>query len=340
MKSTYTNLEYQNKTYKEKYRKGLKATTIRENIRKIKENFAKGENLDICLNGVIISICEFQIEPPLFLNVEHDFPYIKVHFEIEGHSEYSPINSESIPVVIKNGHYNFFYLPKVNGTLTYNTPTRKSLEIVVTEAYLKNVFKNNFNKVSKDFGKALNGQIPFKMFTNGKEISSALLLIISDIISCSYQKEIKQVYLESKVKEVFSYLFSELSTESTEKKHLKPNNNECKQIINAEKILRQYIGESITIKELSVLSGMNQNKLKRHFKSAFGKPIFKYLTELRMETAKKMLIKNNMNVSEVAYAVGYKNHQHFTHAFKRKFNYLPRDLKTKTLLGGDLNNQL
>jgi AraC-like DNA-binding protein len=48
-----------------------------------------------------------------------------------------------------------------------------------------------------------------------------------------------------------------------------------------------------------------------------------------MEKVRNMLMEERMNVADVAYAVGYKNPQHFTTAFKRKFNILPSDLKKK-----------
>jgi AraC-like DNA-binding protein len=46
-----------------------------------------------------------------------------------------------------------------------------------------------------------------------------------------------------------------------------------------------------------------------------------------MEKAKEILSKRGMNISEVAYEVGYKNPQHFTVAFKKYFGYVPSKLK-------------
>ena len=127
-------------------------------------------------------------------------------------------------------------------------------------------------------------------------------------------------------------MFSEINSSGVEKKELKPSEDEVKQIVKAEKILRNNLDKPFTIDDLAVETGINRNKLKRNFKNIFGKPIFTYLTDLRMEKAKKMLVENSMNISEIAYAVGYKNPQHFTNAFKKRFNYLPSDLRKKGLL--------
>ncbi|MCD8538528.1 MAG: helix-turn-helix transcriptional regulator [Leadbetterella sp.] len=46
-----------------------------------------------------------------------------------------------------------------------------------------------------------------------------------------------------------------------------------------------------------------------------------------MEKAREMLETTDLNVSEVAEKVGYKNPQHFSTAFKRKYGVLPSSLK-------------
>ncbi|SIS85952.1 AraC-type DNA-binding protein [Zobellia uliginosa] len=100
------------------------------------------------------------------------------------------------------------------------------------------------------------------------------------------------------------------------------------QKLYAESVLKKNLQNPPTILELSVITGINQFKLKQNFKWVFGKPIFTYVTELRMEEAKKLTRDEGCTISETAYRVGYKNPQHFTAAFKRKYNYLPSRLKT------------
>ncbi len=126
-------------------------------------------------------------------------------------------------------------------------------------------------------------------------------------------------------------LFSEIKN----KKKNKPANikkNEYEQIIKAEQLIADNLENPPTIEKLSKLTGINQHKLKTQFKLVFKEPIFSYITQLRMEKAKKLLLENDLTVSEVAYAIGYKNPQHFTAAFKKRFNYLPSSLKQKQVI--------
>ena len=75
--------------------------------------------------------------------------------------------------------------------------------------------------------------------------------------------------------------------------------------------------------------GTNQQTLKKGFKELFGTTIWGYYNNLRMETAKDLLINQEKSIAEVADNIGYKNPQHFTVAFKKKYGILPSILKYK-----------
>ena len=79
--------------------------------------------------------------------------------------------------------------------------------------------------------------------------------------------------------------------------------------------------------ELVELSGLNDFKLKRGFKELFGTTVFGYLFDLRIERAQEMLREGKQSIAEISFHIGYKNPQHFTAAFKRKFGYLPSEIK-------------
>ena len=51
-----------------------------------------------------------------------------------------------------------------------------------------------------------------------------------------------------------------------------------------------------------------------------------------MESAHHYLSEEKKMVNEAAFLVGYKNTQHFTSAFKKKYNILPRSLNKEVSL--------
>ncbi len=307
----------------------IKTNDFTERKIDVQNSFATIKYKEILLNNAVVVIRSDNITPPLHMDVRYDYPFIKLHFELEGDSNYIPNDSNSLEVSINKCEYNLFYLPKVNGTLSYFEPNRKSLEIMISEEFLINTFHSGFDKISSSFGKALKNKKAFKLFEVSQSIPSALMFVVNDILNCSYQKEIKEIYLESKIKEIFSYLFANLNKKKPTQYAHKLTEEERKQVFLAKKLLLDYLDKTLTIKTLANMAGTNDYKLKRNFKLLTGKPIIAYLNDMRMEKARTMLIDENINIADVAYAIGYKNPQHFTTAFKKKFNYLPSDIKKK-----------
>jgi len=94
----------------------------------------------------------------------------------------------------------------------------------------------------------------------------------------------------------------------------------------ARALIGQNLQSPCSLIELAHKVGLNDFKLKKGFKAAFGTTVFGYLADLRMEKAKKMLADAH-SVSEVAHEVGYKNAHHFAVAFKKRFNLLPSQMR-------------
>ncbi len=326
MKSVLKSTSFAKKTIVREFPKGFKNSALREEIVVSNSSLVKGEAREIYLDGVNISIRNAKVAPPLIIDVEHDFPFLKIHFEIEGSSIYTPKNKDSVVVNIPNGHYNFFFLPKVKGSLQYDSTVRKTLEIVFTKDYLIRVFGKYFKEVSSDFGNALEKNIPFIMWKHSKLITTQLHNIIDSIIKCNYEEGIKKAYLESKITEILTIFFDNLKNKkSVTEITLQPK--EHSKIVYAETILHKNIQKPPTISELAIITGINQFKLKQNFKIAFGMPIFAYITKLRMEKAKALIEEKGYTIAETSYAVGYKNPQHFTTAFKKFYNCLPSSFK-------------
>lgn len=77
---------------------------------------------------------------------------------------------------------------------------------------------------------------------------------------------------------------------------------------------------------LSKQFGMNTNKLMALFKRLFGKSIFEFIGEMRMDYAQAQL-RQGARVTDVARDLGYKNPNHFSTAYKRKFGTVPSQVR-------------
>ncbi|MDD4538867.1 MAG: helix-turn-helix transcriptional regulator, partial [Lentisphaeria bacterium] len=69
--------------------------------------------------------------------------------------------------------------------------------------------------------------------------------------------------------------------------------------------------------------------LSRVFNSESGFSLSEYLTMVRMNQAKTLLLDGRMNVSEIADAVGYEDSGYFSKVFKRHFGCSPSSMSCK-----------
>ncbi|MBK0369242.1 helix-turn-helix domain-containing protein [Flavobacterium agrisoli] len=296
----------------------------------LNENGIEGCITDISLNGVHLVSRDIRIANGNYaVQIEHDFSFIKLHFEMEGDNRYVPKNKKQRGIYIPNRHYNLFYLPQIKGELQYQTSRRKTLEITFTESYLKELFFPNFESTIPCLAKAIQLQKEFVMWENSKPISPKLHTIINDILHCQYTGKIKKAHLESKIVEILVHLFSIILNEETTEKTTEINDIDLQKIIVIEAILASQFKAKHSLKSLAATVGLNDFKVKKYFKLVYGTTVFSYLNQLKMDYAKQFLLENNCPISTVSEELGYKNPHHFTVAFKKKFGYLPSKLKGK-----------
>ncbi len=158
-------------------------------------------------------------------------------------------------------------------------------------------------------------------------ITPAMHDILNTVIHCADNNCLHRVFLAAKVLDLLFLDIEQLSkTEEVTKQAIKTYDLEKLQL--AKELIGKDLQEPCSLIELAHKVGLNDFKLKKGFKEAFGTTVFGHLADLRMETARKMLLSSEFTIGEVAHQVGYKNAHHFTAAFKKKFGYLPSIWKT------------
>lgn len=85
----------------------------------------------------------------------------------------------------------------------------------------------------------------------------------------------------------------------------------------------------LTLTRLSTRSRLNRNKLHFGFKQQFGVSIHEYQTELRMQVALKLLQTTELPIAQIAERVGYGEPTNFTAAFRKHFEFLPREARAQ-----------
>lgn len=85
----------------------------------------------------------------------------------------------------------------------------------------------------------------------------------------------------------------------------------------------------LTREEIAQHAYLNPDYLARIFKRETGRSLMEYLLEERMKLAKKLLLKTEMTIGEIASAVGYSHFSHFSRMFKRSTGLNPQEYRMK-----------
>ncbi|WP_342764163.1 AraC family transcriptional regulator [uncultured Methanobrevibacter sp.] len=67
--------------------------------------------------------------------------------------------------------------------------------------------------------------------------------------------------------------------------------------------------------------------MKNCFKEIYGKPIFKWRKEYRLDYASRLIEEGQLNISEISKKVGYSSTSKFSQAFKEYFGYTPSEYR-------------
>jgi len=179
----------------------------------------------------------------------------------------------------------------------------------------REVYENGLKSLLKSESSFIVGPITY--------MTPEMINIISKIFQNKYEGTAKVLFMKSQVSELLAHFFSLVTAP------VKANENkeDTKKIMLAKDIITNNMEKPPSLNELSMLIGMNSNKLKKNFKEMFGIPVFKYLQEERLTKAHSLLREGEMTVQEVAWFVGYESLSSFSNAFNKKFGLRPSEIK-------------
>ncbi len=151
-------------------------------------------------------------------------------------------------------------------------------------------------------------------------------LILKDILACNYSTSLKTLYIEGKILELLTTIANDLKDNSViQKIEGNISREDIQNITKIKEIIDSNYVEPLTINELSKLAFISQTKLKNNFKKVFGKNIYEYVVEKRMDKARELLDKSEVKVKEAASMVGYSNIGYFSRSFKERYGFSPSE---------------
>lgn len=105
-----------------------------------------------------------------------------------------------------------------------------------------------------------------------------------------------------------------------------PPNGEHARLERIRRMLEQSPEQEYTLAQLATQAAMSSGSLRTKFRHAYGKTVFDYLRDCRLELARRYLLEGH-SVQQAAWMSGYQHATNFATAFRRRYGISPGDLR-------------
>jgi AraC-like DNA-binding protein len=92
-------------------------------------------------------------------------------------------------------------------------------------------------------------------------------------------------------------------------------------------LVERNYAKNLTDATVAAQLGLSTSHFRYLFRLATGQPFHKYLIALRLEKARRMLLDQDLPVSQIAQAVGFTGLSHFSRAFTQRFSVSPTSIR-------------
>ena len=294
------------------------------------ESGLEGSCTAIEMEGIQINYSNILSRNPLILQSTAPEPMAEMHFSLSG--QITATNKALPgPVLFSSLEHNLIALSANKTTKTiYNSPRQPvvKLEILFSKAFFGQLFHEDCAVHQLVMSKMERDEITL-VAPQHQPISSAMQLLLADIIQVKRKGFYKKLFLESRVLELFMLQteFFDRSAAQQACHYLANLAGDIDKLYFVKELIDKDPDAAHSLSGLSRQAGLNTFKLKKGFKDVFGETVFGYINELKMQKARRMLLDENRPVNEVAYLLGYNSPNNFGTAFKKKFGVSPGKIR-------------
>ena len=274
-------------------------------------------------SGFELYIMDFKIRKPHIVKAETDSPVIGLNFSLSGNTRYRMRYSANDDWVTDSGQSNLYYLPASD--TSGEAATKEPVLVVAIQMepwFFNTLLERETDRIPNDFGDIASGSPSRYQYTAA--ITPLMQAVVHQILNCPYHGLTRQLYLEGKAYELIAYkLEQSLSNKKEYQKTFTLRPDDIERTRHAEELVRRNLENPPGLFKLAGIVGLTHPKLNFCFREVYGTTVFGYLREMRLNKAKSLLDEGRMNVTEVAYAVGYSSLSHFAGTFKDHFGIEP-----------------
>ena len=248
-----------------------------------------------------------------------DASFIQFHFCISGSITFN-YNKGAYNLKLDEGKFLTLYNPEKHLTIDASAAKNsKVISVLIPIVEFHKLFSSSSSNIPFFENKSLN-----QKHYSESLISNSILIVLNQIIKNDMDNSTRSLLYKAKIYELFSLIFKKTKEIDLDQCPFLKNDENLKKIAKAKDVILKDIKNPPSLIELSKTIDLSLKNLKKGFKEIYGKPVYKYLFDFKMERAKQLLSNGNLNVNEVSYDLGYSSSSHFIAAFKKKFGITPR----------------
>lgn len=95
--------------------------------------------------------------------------------------------------------------------------------------------------------------------------------------------------------------------------------------------MRAHLCDPLSLQTLADVAGLSTFHFCRMFKQSTGMPPHRYLADLRIERAKRMLLQSGTPIGDIAFDTGFGSSSQFSHVFKKQAGCTPQEYRRQGL---------
>lgn len=297
-----------------------------EDLTSLNSVLGQGFYKEMYFDGIHIGYGDVALRSKTSFILESDAESVEMHFALKGSSS---AKSENFDYNVDFGlnQHNIIYTNKMRGLMVWEKMDSQLFEInLAPSVFLK--YLSAGDRQMERFHTAIKKKRSDLFKKQHYPITHQMELVIREIIDCKRTGFYKKMFLEAKVIELLLLQFEQFAVDITPPVIKK---QEVEKLYAVKEFMQENMARGISMSDLAAKFATNEFMLKKGFKELFGMTVFGFWNDIKMLEAKRMLLDQDLNVNEVAEAVGYQNARHFSTAFKTRFGITPGKLKSGTI---------
>ncbi len=288
-----------------------------------KESFWESQVREIALDGVMMASHDVSVFEKISVQTTGATPLPGLIFTRRGKME-TRLPDSDVSWSFSDQEHNFCYNTYATEATYFNKQEHLDL-------FILNFLPSRFLQLAEGNGKLLETMADhmitgeaFSLVQNrNMAITPLMSVAIDSILNCPYTGSPRKLFLESKVLELLALQCAQYEGGKLDIQKIKLTAADTKKLHLVREILLSDISQTPTLKSLAKVSGLNEFKLKAGFKQLFAQTVFNFLSDCRLDHARKAVQYTNLSLTEIAFESGFTSIHHFSFAFKKKFGCSP-----------------